>query len=341
MFPQQNQFLKPDHFNPSNFHRADTISQPLYVICPIYDPMRYRSRWKLYLDFEQMVLNNNEARLVTIECAYGERAFVLQKNPSDKHTLIQVRTKEDLWLKENMINIAISRLPLDWKYACYLDGDIAFARPDWCGETLHGLQRYSFLQMFSHINDLGPNYEVIRSYTGFGYCFHNQDKVPQFDKTNYYTISRKGHGYWHPGMSMAFTREAINHVGGLIDWGILGGGDTFMYYCLAGMLNKRTMPNSLGINGVRWLQEWQNRCDQYIKQNIGYIDGTILHYFHGARRDRSYYDRGYILTSANFDPEVDIKKDYQGLWQLSGNNIALRDGIRKYLASRNEDGSNI
>ena len=340
MFPNNlNEHLKPTHFNPAHAHRPDTIAQPLYVICPIYNPMRYRARWKLYLDFENYVLSNNEAHLVTIECAYGERAFALSKHPSDKHTLIQVRTKDDLWLKENMINIAISRLPADWKYACYIDGDVQFARPDWVGETLHLLQRYSFLQMFSQVQDLGPNYEVLNQYYSYVYCHHNQENVPQMNGNRYYTTTgKKGFGYWHPGFTLAFTRDALNSVGGLIDWGILGGGDTFMMYCLTGMLDHRTMPDCLGEHGMRWLKEWQNRCDQHIKRNIGYMDGTILHHWHGSRRDRSYDDRGYILTKAKFDPEVDIKKDSQGLWQLSGNNIYLRDGIRKYMSKRNEDG---
>jgi hypothetical protein len=333
--------LHPTHFNPSHFHRADIVDQPLYVVVPVYDPMRYRSRWKLYLDFENYVLSNNEAHLVTIECALGERAFVLKKNPSNKHTLIQVRTKDDLWFKENMLNVAISRLPIDWKYACYIDGDIEFVRPDWVGECLHLLQRYSFLQMHSEVHDLDSNYNVIRSYNSFGYCYHNQDLVPPFSRKMYYVVGDKlGKGYWHPGHTMAFRREAFDAVGGLIDWGILGGGDTFMWYCLGGLLNKRIMPNSLGPNGVRWLQEWQSRCDQYIKKNIGYMDGAVNHYWHGSRKDRAYWDRGYILTSAAFDPEKDIKKDAQGLWQLSGNNIVLRDGIRRYLSQRNEDSIN-
>lgn len=331
----------PPSINAAQFHRPDVVDSPLYVIAPIFNPQRYRSRWKLYLDFEQYVLKNNEAHLVTIECAYGNRAFVLKKDPSDKHTLIQVRTKDDLWLKENMINKAISHLPIDWQYACYIDPDVSFARPDWVGETLQLLQRYSFLQMFTQAQDLGPNYEVINTYEGFIRCYFNQSIVPPINNKGYYTTSvagKKNVGYWHPGFTMAFRREAFDAVGGLIDWGILGGGDTFMMFGLTGMLSEKNLPSALGAAGKRWLTEWQNRCDQHIKKNVGFMEGTIYHYWHGSRKARAYEDRGWILTSAKFDPEVDIKKDAQGLWQLSGNNIVLRDGIRKYMSRRNEDG---
>jgi hypothetical protein len=337
-----NQFnnLSPDHFNPSQFHRADVVDQPLYVITPVFNPHRYRSRWKLYLDFEKYVLNNKEAHLVTIECAFGEREFVLRKNESSRHTLIQVRTKDNLWLKENLINKAISHLPIDWKYACYIDGDIIFARPDWVGETIQQLQHYSFLQMFTQAQDLGPNYEVINNYYSYAYCYHNSENVPTQNHQGYYTTSvdgKPGLGYWHPGFTLAFRREAFDAVGGLIDWGILGGGDTFMMYAITEILSSRTLPDALGENGMRWLTEWQNRCKQHIKKNFGYVEGTIYHNWHGSRKSRSYEDRGYILTKSHFDPEIDIKKDAQGLWQLSGNNIYLRDGIRKYMSRRNED----
>ena len=335
--PNQYNHLQADHFSPEHFHRPDTVDQPLYVICPIFNPIRFRSRWKLYKDFEEQVLRFKEAVLVTIECSFGDRAPALGQMPG-RHIYIHVRSSHEAWIKENLINRAIQSLPADWQYVAWVDPDISFARPDWVGETIQQLQHYKFVQMFSQANDLGPNYESIKSYTSFGYCFLNPGKVPAFDRKGYYTVTSKGKGYWHPGFAWAARREAINHVGGLIDWGILGGGDTFMAYCIAGMLEKRIMPNSLGLNGVRWLQEWQNRCNQYILQDLGYVEGLINHHWHGSRKNRAYWDRGQILTDAKFNPETDIKKDWQGIWQLNTNNIALRNGIRSYLRARNEDG---
>ncbi len=320
-----------------HFTRPDIVNNKLYVITPVFNPKRYRSRWKLYKEFESYVLNDHQAHLVTIECSFGKREQVITKQPSPLHTVIHVYTSHELWVKENLINIAISRLPLNWKYVAWVDADIRFARPDWVGETIQQLQHYDFLQMFSQAVDLSPTYEIIRTHKGFVYCHHND--IPNLKISNldsYYPDTPQG-AYWHPGFAWAAKKHAINHVGGLIDWAILGGGDMFMAYALVGKLEGKTMPTSLGKAGVSWLKQWQWRCNEHIKQNIGYMEGAILHYWHGKKADRKYQDRGQILIDSKFDPNIHIKKDFQGLYQLENNNPALKEGIRKYLSKRNED----
>ena len=81
--------------------------------------------------------------------------------------------------------------------------------------------------------------------------------------------------------------------------------------------------------------------EKYIKRNVGYMEGLILHFWHGKKTDRKYQDRGQILVEASFDVEKDIKKDWQGLYQLNEENIKLRDGIKKYFSGRNEDSMDI
>lgn len=340
MHEHTHRYIPADYYKPTKFHRPDVVDQKLYVITPVFNPQRYSRRWELYEKFEKYVLSSNEAHLVTIECAFGNRAFVLQQSDSPNHTLIQVRSSQEIWIKENLINLAIQRLPLDWKYVAWIDADITFARPDWVGECIQQLQHYHFLQMFSEAHDLNYKYECIKIHKGMVWCYKNEVKVPEKPPKASYGTKPDEPGqvsYWHPGFAWAARREAIDIVGGLIDWGILGGGDTFMGYALLGMLNKRTMPNSLGEAGVRWLQEWQNRAEKEIRRNVGYMNGVIYHHWHGSRKNRAYWDRGTILTKANFDPEKDLKKDWQGVWALNPDNIVLRDDARKYFSLRNED----
>jgi hypothetical protein len=83
--------------------------------------------------------------------------------------------------------------------------------------------------------------------------------------------------------------------------------------------------------------EWQNRCDEYIKRDVGYVDGLILHHYHGKKANRGYSSRWKILVDHQFDPEKDIYPDSTGLLQLRDKNIAQRDAIRKYFRSRHED----
>ena len=131
------------------FHRLDKVQEKLYVITPIFNPQRFRSRWKLYKEFEKYVLSYNEAHLVTIECTFGDREAVIIEDQGCNHTVIYVYTKHEIWLKENLINRAIQALPKDAQYVAWVDADVRFARPDWVGETIQKLQHYDVIQMFS------------------------------------------------------------------------------------------------------------------------------------------------------------------------------------------------
>ena len=323
------------NLNLSDFPRPDQVKDTLYVVTAVFNPQRYRSRWKLYKNFERYVLDSKQAHLVTIECSYAERATCIDQGSN--HTVIHVQTEHEIWIKENLLNLAIQRLPRDWKYVAWIDADVIFARPDWVGETLQKLQHHQVIQMWSQAFDLSPKFEMIKQHTGFMYCYKNN--IPNKNKRMRlpdYSETEEG-SYWHPGFAWAARREAIDHLGGLVDWSVLGGGDMFMAYALVGQLNKRTMPNSLGPNGVRLLEEWQNRADTHIRKNVGYIDGLLLHYWHGKKVDRRYNDRGQILVQCKFDPELDLKRDWQGLFQLTQRSPDLRDEIRKYFKARNED----
>ena len=314
------------------FQRPDRINNSLFVVSPIFNPVRYKTRWKLYEDFAKRVTEAG-AILYTAEAAFGERDFVVT-NPSNPNH-VQLRCNNELWLKENMINIGISRLPLDAKYIAWIDADVQFVRDDWVDETLHQLQHYPIIQMFSESQDLSPDYQTLRTFKSYAWCYKND--IPQDAANAYHLQQLARQHYWHPGYAWAIRKETLNAIGGLIDWAILGGADLFMAKAISGHLDEKRMPASLGQAGVKWLRIWQERVDTVIKRNLGYMDGLLLHHWHGKKINRAYKDRGQVLVDANFNPEVDLYKDSQGLWQLNPSNIKLRDGIRTYFRQRNED----
>jgi hypothetical protein len=48
-------------------------------------------------------------------------------------------------------------------------------------------------------------------------------------------------------------------------------------------------------------------------------------------------ERWQILRDNNFNPNTDVSYDWQGLPQLNGNKPKLRDDLRRYFRSRDED----
>jgi hypothetical protein len=86
--------------------------------------------------------------LYTVELAYGERPFEITDAANPCH--IQVRGEQEFWHKENLMNIGLSRLPDSAKYVAWIDADISFVRADWAIETVHQLQHYDIVQLFTH-----------------------------------------------------------------------------------------------------------------------------------------------------------------------------------------------
>ena len=84
------------------------------------------------------------------------------------------------------------------------------------------------------------------------------------------------------------------------------------------------------------IRAWQRRAAS-LKRNIGYVEQHAIHHFHGSKSRRGYGDRWRILVDHAFDPHADLSRDWQGLWQLTPDKPGLRDAIRNYFASRNED----
>lgn len=311
------------------------ISAPLHVVAVISNPSRFRTRYELYRAFAKYV-EDSGAVLHTVELALRDRHFeVTAPGPN----VVQVRSPDQLWHKENLINIGIRSLPADWEYVAWIDADVTFSRPDWVYETLHQLQSYSVVQMFSHAQDLGPDGQPLQQFQSFGYSYCKGLPFPRIVNSKRGKYAAGGH-QWHPGYAWAARRSALNDVGLLGDIGILGSGDHHMACALIARVDE-SIHGQMGDRYYRYWHLWQERAFLHIRQNIGYVPGLLLHYWHGAKADRKYVDRWQILTKHGFDPTEDIMRDAQGLWQLTGNKPGLRDAIRDYFSQRNEDGLDV
>lgn len=293
----------------------------LHVITTVFNPAQYRSRYKLYWDFRKHILASGGS-LMTIELAFEDQPFVVTEREDPLH--IQLRSNHQIWYKENLVNIAIRKLPAGWTHTAWLDADISFDRPDWLARTSAALQKDAFVQMFSTIVDLGPRGEPLKQHEGFAYK-HRSDPSARRRKT-----------FGQPGYAWAARRDAFEAVGGLIDWSILGSND---YYMGRAMLNAvdpmdTRMPGS---NYANAFLEWQERFQRGVGDSVGYVDVQIRHHWHGRRADRGYGRRWRILVANNFDPKTDLRYRDDGLLELTDDKPALRNQIRTYFEGRNED----
>lgn len=300
----------------------------LDVVTCVSNPWRFKSRFTLYRAFEKYILSHANVRLHTVELCYGDRApEIAYTDPRTNYTVL--RCSHTLWHKENLLNIAIQKLPVDSEYVAVLDADIQFARPDWVDESIHLLQMFDVLQPWTVAYDLDYKYEIYKSHKGLikAYC----DGKIDIDKLSY-----SGKGVGHPGYAWMYRKDALDRLGGLFEVSILGSADRNMAMGLLGLIEK-SYHNDIHPNYKMMLHNWGDNAVDTIKKNVGYMDGGIFHAYHGSKQHRSYVDRWQVLTSNQFDPLKDIKKNSDGVWQLTDKNIKLRDDLRSYFTNRYED----
>jgi hypothetical protein len=311
----------------------------LHVIAVVNNPERWKSRIALYKKFEAHMVQSG-VHLILVEHAFGERPFKVTSPDNPDHVQVRGGRPQEIWLKEALINLGVRqnltrRFP-DWKYMAFVDADIEFLRKDWAAETVHELQHVQVCQPWSHSIDLGPEDQVITNEWGkdidrsFCAAYVAGDAYVPGDGSYYPKDQRQHYGY-----AWAMRREAYDGIGGLMDWVVTGAADYHMAFAFADMYVQ--IDHAVSSGYIRRLAEFATRCKRFVKADIGVVNGTIAHGWHGSKENRGYLSRRDVIVSSKFDPDVDLSWDAQGLPFLATDNYQLRDGLRKYFKGRNED----
>jgi hypothetical protein len=368
----------------------DQVVEPLHAIIPLSNPWRWKSRWK---HTERAIKHFVDSGCVVtlVEVAFNRRQHVfadsgledmpvncriLQNDKRFKHQYIGLESPSELWLKENMINIGVQNIKQhDWQQVCWLDSDIHFVRPNWVGETIHQLQHYSFVQMFSQARDLSPSYEMLANdyphAAGVSFTSAWEEgtikssltpeilrelrqlghDIRQIEK-DFLRLEETIDGYYgqvgdkrvFPGLAWAATRKAWDDVGGLLDTAIWGGGDWHMSHALIEK-TENMMRNDLHHNYKKIVNQWYQRCRTHIRMNVGTVEGAVFHNWHGKKSQRGYNNKHSLLAKYGFDPLRHLKKDAHGLYQLHDDRstafVQIRDAMRRVALERNEDSIDI
>lgn len=272
-----------------------------------------------------------------VEVAFAERDFVLRDLHHKPQILIELVTRDEIWLKENALNVLVQHLPTNWQYVYLCDADVRHGRDDWANEIVQLLQHYSVIQAWSEMVDLDHNYKIVGRINSFMSNWR-AGLITAHCNGEYYAPGKPGYP-GAPGLGQAWRRDAWDAVGGLIDWAILGACDSYMAWGLIGMLD-RALRRDFHWGYTEPMFAWQRRALEHIKRNIGCMDDLALHYFHGAKAKRAYATRERILAETKFNPAQHLKRDAQGLYQLersAPNYELIRDRCRDYFNARDED----
>jgi hypothetical protein len=259
----------------------------------------------------------------------------------------------------------------------WVDADVTFQRPDWAQETIQKLRQNKVVQMFSHCMDISDQYHPIGDARGGEYLpgfIYQWSQTLRWGQYEGYDLGygssasetitfeedilgvAEGYGNYgatlevdieiagkkklhpgHCGYAWAIRRDAYDELGGLLDFSPCGANDHHMAAAFIGNILKSVNPKCHP-DFLRELKVWGARAEAHIKPYISYVDGLLIHHFHGDKSNRRYIDRWKILVENQFNPRAHLKQDAQGLYRFTHETPRqLISDLRAYFAQRNED----
>lgn len=311
--------------------------EDFFIVTVVSNTARYHRRYFLYEQFKKMVAEAG-VQMITVELAFGHRPFEITK--ACDPCALQLRSHEEFWHKENMINLGIAHGRRLWphkKNVGWVDADCAPVGKtphQWFTEVWHELQHFEFVQMWEWMQPLdydhnplgGPNPSFMSNYVKYD--------SPYPKKSSGYP-----HQWGSPGLAWAENLDAIDEIGGIPDAAVLGAGDWYLAHMLISNLNIPDMHRYTKGYRDYWIHR-QNLCEKWIRRDVGFVKTFLLHYYHGKIVNRGYNTRENILIDGQFDPNIDLKRDHQGLWKIERfepRQIRMYDRMRLYFRARSED----
>jgi hypothetical protein len=306
----------------------------MWVITTYYNPVRYKRRLSNYKIFRA----NLGVPLVTVELSFNGQ-FELTEKQAD--ILIQISGGAVLWQKERLLNVALQALPSSCHKVAWLDCDIFFDTPDWIEAADGLLDRYSIIQLFRQVHDLGPQWAPGRDraseveFTRPSAAYTLASGVPAATALCHLLDNRIG--TCAAGLAWAARRELLDrHL--FFDTYILGAGDQAMacaaHHCFDELTQRYYMNNHQQRQYITWAEPFY----ESVRAETPFLDAEIFHLWHGEvgrRKGRLRYEG---FQGFQFDPFTDIAIDQNGAWRWNTDKPEMHEYVRRYFASRKEDG---
>jgi hypothetical protein len=232
-------------------------------------------------------------------------------------------TKENIcFQKEACLNLVEKIVPDKYKKLAWIDCDFVFSNKNWYRDASDKLNRYKLVQLFSYYIAGNERGEIIR-----------ESKSLMFSGGPQKHATHAG----PPGCAWAAQRSMWKEADGLYPYAILGGGDSLFICTIFDMLNPDTIPAYKYSKDTTKYKKWKYSIQAYANENdVSYIDGEIIHDWHGDMKSRNYDKRYEIIK--NMDFENCIEMDSSGIVKIVNVNESVYDDLLNYFKTRNEDG---
>jgi hypothetical protein len=302
-------------------------SGDFWAITSYFNPAGFKRRRINYRRFrERMALP-----LLALELAF-DRPFEL--SPGDADILIQLRGGDVMWQKERLLNLALDALPPECDTIVGVDCDVIFADDAWIEKTTRLLDGFALVHPFSLLYHMGPDWTP-----------EQHAAAPLYARRSAVFLARE-----EPlaevlkGIRIAYgfawaARRALFRNCRFYDACIIGGGDFALtcaaYHQIDVALRYHHMD---GTRRHEHFLSWAEPFARAVGADIGYVDGVLMHLWHGAISNRHYVDRVDGLAAFGFDPYADLAIGPAGAWHWNSDKPDMHDYVRDYFAARREDG---
>ncbi|RLV10153.1 hypothetical protein CTZ27_02680 [Streptomyces griseocarneus] len=261
---------------------------------------------------------------------------------TDADILIRLKGGDIMWQKERLLNVALEAVPETCQAVAWLDCDVLLPDPDWARRSLAKLDESVLVQPFSWAceaqtpRDADAPAATSRTATrpSFAARYAREELSPEEIRTwrigddpmpihcGYAWVGRadllRRHGFYDASIIGGGTRESATAAIGEVE--------------AAGLCHPRSRAQL--DHFLAWAHKWSSAIDGH----IGYVEGELMHLWHGETADRGYGKRYSILTEHDFDPCVDIALTESGCWRWDTPKEKLHEQVTRYFTARHEDG---
>jgi len=254
---------------------------------------------------------------------------------SDKiYKHLKFKVKNIIWVKENLINLAIKQLPAEAEYIAWSDRDIYFLNPEWVEKSIELLKQKDIIQPWTEIiyTNINNELELIPRKTHFHFC----SRSALYSKAVEGTAAEIPTGGCSTGQIWAINKKFYNKIGKINDIEIVGGADSnIAHFCVLqeeeyfGQLQRKTSPKTL--------KNWEEYKEKFKDVSYGYVNGAVVHYWHGHLENRNYSNRHDILIQGEYNPEEDVAYDENGVIYLTEKGKRFENKIKDYFTFRSAD----
>jgi hypothetical protein len=308
----------------TQYKSADDIC----IISCFYNPNAYVTKPENFNRFiERIQASGLDYRIV--ECAFGKQAFSLKKDPR----ILRLRTTDIMWQKERLLNIALEHLPERCKKVVWLDCDVLFENTDWAVETSRMLEHYKVIQPFKQVIRL-PKHTI--DYKGSGECYWSFGFV--FRNNPLLVSQGKFEDHGHTGFAWAAQKSILQKYK-FYDVCIAGTADHIMAHSFVGDWDTHCVKRVFGNNPQFYdhYLKWSKKIYSSVRSKVSYVDGTLLHLWHGDVVNRKYAERERVLEKFNFNPSLDLRLNAKNCWKWNHSNRELKEWAKEYFVLRKED----